>query len=285
MIISNCKINLGLNIISKRDDGYHELDMIIAPISFGDEITITCHDEIGELDFRIKDDLIPIDKSNTVTKAYNEYFGYSNKEKKRVTVYLEKKVPRQAGLGGGSSNAGFLLTELNKKYKFYSKDEMLVIAKKVGADVPFFIDNKTSRVSGIGEKISFLENNIKEKILLVKPTYIGVSTRLAFSLYGENTNELKVSNLDNIEKAIKDGNVLELEKNIENTLEQIVLQNNMKLAKFKVEIESLYGKKFFMSGSGSTFFTFISKQEESEIRKKMNYRISRKYFTRITLFL
>ena len=285
MIISNCKINLGLNIISKRDDGYHELDMIIAPISFGDEITITCHDEIGELDFRIKDDLIPIDKSNTVTKAYNEYFGYSNKEKKRVTVYLEKKVPRQAGLGGGSSNAGFLLTELNKKYKFYSKDEMLVIAKKVGADVPFFIDNKTSRVSGIGEKISFLENNIKEKILLVKPTYIGVSTRLAFSLYGENTNELKVSNLDNIEKAIKDGNVLELEKNIENTLEQIVLQNNMKLAKFKVEIESLYGKKFFMSGSGSTFFTFISKQEESEIRKKMNYRISRKYFTRITRFL
>ena len=285
MIISNCKINLGLNIISKRDDGYHELDMIIAPISFGDEITITCHDEIGELDFRIKDDLIPIDKSNTVTKAYNEYFGYSNKEKKRVTVYLEKKVPRQAGLGGGSSNAGFLLTELNKKYKFYSKDEMLVIAKKVGADVPFFIDNKTSRVSGIGEKISFLENNIKEKILLVKPTYIGVSTRLAFSLYGENTNELKVSNLDNIEKAIKDGNVLELEKNIENTLEQIVLQNNMKLAKFKVEIESLYGKKFFMSGSGSTFFTFISKQEESEIRKKMNYRISRKHFTRITRFL
>ena len=285
MIISNCKINLGLNIISKRDDGYHELDMIIAPISFGDEITITCHDEIGELDFRIKDDLIPIDKSNTVTKAYNEYFGYSNKEKKRVTVYLEKKVPRQAGLGGGSSNAGFLLTELNKKYKFYSKDEMLVIAKKVGADVPFFIDNKTSRVSGIGEKISFLENNIKEKILLVKPTYIGVSTRLAFSLYGENTNELKVSNLDNIEKAIKDGNVLELEKNIENTLEQIVLQNNMKLAKFKAEIESLYGKKFFMSGSGSTFFTFISKQEESEIRKKMNYRISRKYFTRITRFL
>ncbi|MFZ1299992.1 MAG: 4-(cytidine 5'-diphospho)-2-C-methyl-D-erythritol kinase, partial [Leptotrichiaceae bacterium] len=223
--------------------------------------------------------------SNTVTKAYNEYFGHSNKEKKRVTVYLEKKVPRQAGLGGGSSNAGFLLTELNKKYKFYSKDEMLVIAKKVGADVPFFIDNKTSRVSGIGEKISFLENNIKEKILLVKPTYIGVSTRLAFSLYGENTNELKVSNLDNIEKAIKDGNVLELEKNIENTLEQIVLQNNMKLAKFKVEIESLYGKKFFMSGSGSTFFTFISKQEESEIRKKMNYRISRKYFTRITRFL
>ena len=285
MIISNCKINLGLNIISKRDDGYHELDMIIAPISFGDEITIACHDEIGELDFRIKDDLIPIDKSNTVTKAYNEYFGHSNKEKKRVTVYLEKKVPRQAGLGGGSSNAGFLLTELNKKYKFYSKDEMLVIAKKVGADVPFFIDNKTSRVSGIGEKISFLENNIKEKILLVKPTYIGVSTRLAFSLYGENTNELKVSNLDNIEKAIKDGNVLELEKNIENTLEQIVLQNNMKLAKFKVEIESLYGKKFFMSGSGSTFFTFISKQEESEIRKKMNYRISRKYFTRITRFL
>ena len=285
MIISNCKINLGLNIISKRDDGYHELDMIIAPISFGDEITITCHDEIGELDFRIKDDLIPIDKSNTVTKAYNEYFGYSNKEKERVTVYLEKKVPRQAGLGGGSSNAGFLLTELNKKYKFYSKDEMLVIAKKVGADVPFFIDNKTSRVSGIGEKISFLENNIKEKILLVKPTYIGVSTRLAFSLYGENTNELKVSNLDNIEKAIKDGNVLELEKNIENTLEQIVLQNNMKLAKFKVEIESLYEKKFFMSGSGSTFFTFISKQEESEIRKKMNYRISRKYFTRITRFL
>ena len=66
---------------------------------------------------------------------------------------------------------------------------MLVISKKVGADVPFFIDNKTSRVSWIGEKISVIENNIKEKILLVFLTYIGVSTWLAFSLYGENTKE------------------------------------------------------------------------------------------------
>ena len=67
MIISNCKINLGLNIISKREDGYHELDMIMAPIIFGDEIDIICHDELGELEFRIKDDLIPIDKSKALS--------------------------------------------------------------------------------------------------------------------------------------------------------------------------------------------------------------------------
>ena len=168
MIISNCKINLGLNIISKREDGYHELDMIMAPIIFGDEIDIICHDELGELEFRIKDDLIPIDKSNTVTKAYNEYFEYSNKEKRKVSVYLEKRVPRQAGLGGGSSNAGFLLTELNKKYKFYSKDEMLVIAKKVGADVPFFVyEYDSANVTGIGEIVKKFDEEIFKKFKTV----------------------------------------------------------------------------------------------------------------------
>ena len=78
---------------------------------------------------------------------------------------------------------------------------------------------------------------------------------------------------------------MELKRNRESSVEQIVLQNKRNRENFKVEIESLYGKKFFMSGSGSTFFTFINKQEEPEIRKKMNYRISRKYFTRITRFL
>ena len=83
MIISNCKINLGLNIISKREDGYHELDMIMAPIIFGDEIDIICHDELGELEFRIKDDLIPIDKSNTVLKHIMNILNTPIKKKEK----------------------------------------------------------------------------------------------------------------------------------------------------------------------------------------------------------
>ena len=284
MIISNCKINLGLNIIDKREDGYHELDMIMAPIAFGDKIDIICYDNLGELDFKIKNNLIPIDKSNTVTKAYNEYFEYANKEKRKVKVYLEKRVPRQAGLGGGSSNAGFLLVEMNKQYKFYSYDELLLIAKKIGADVPFFIQDKSARVQGIGEKLVFLENNVKDKILLVKPINIGISTKLAFSYYLEYKNDIKKSKLDIIEKAMKEGNISEILENIENTLEQIILKKNIKLSNFKDKIEKKYQKKFFMSGSGSTFFTFIN-DEELNIVEHINKKVSKKYFTKITQFI
>ena len=284
MIISNCKINLGLNIIDKREDGYHELDMIMAPIAFGDKIDIISYDNLGELDFKIKNNLIPIDKSNTVTKAYNEYFEYANKEKRKVKVYLEKRVPRQAGLGGGSSNAGFLLVEMNKQYKFYSDDELLLIAKKIGADVPFFIQDKSARVQGIGEKLVFLENNVKDKILLVKPINIGISTKLAFSYYLEYKNDIKKSKLDIIEKAMKEGNISEILENIENTLEQIILKKNIKLSNFKDKIEKKYQKKFFMSGSGSTFFTFIN-DEELNIVEHINKKVSKKYFTKITQFI
>ncbi len=282
MNISNCKINLGLNILNKREDGYHELDMVMAPIFFGDDMQITCLDNDGNLEFTIKNNLIPIDQSNTVTKAYNYYF--ENKIQKEVIVYLEKKIPRQAGLGGGSSNAAYLLKALNEVYKYYSNSEMIGIAKKVGADVPFFLFNKTSRVKGIGENVEIINNNIKNKILLLKHNNIGISTKIAFSYYTSNTRELKYSNLDKVVEGLNNGNLNLLENNIENTLEQLVLSNNQKLLKFKDEMEQIFNQKIFMSGSGSTFFTFIENDKLNEIKEIREKLLNNKIFVYITNF-
>ena len=207
MIQSNCKLNIGLNILNKREDGYHELDMVMVPIDFSDVIEYKDYNVDGDLILETNHGNIPTDEKNTVRKAYNLYFDNANISKKKIKIFLEKIVPHEAGLGGGSSNAAFVLKELNKKYHCYDEMELKKIAVKVGADVPFFLRNKSARVMGIGEKILEIENNLTTNILLIKPSDIGMSTGKAYSYYENHKNELKMANIDEIIRALKENDI------------------------------------------------------------------------------
>ena len=202
MIYSNCKINLGLNILKKREDGYHELDMVMMPVDFNDVLKYEDYGEKGDLILEVSDTRIPIDEKNIVRKAYNLYFDNSNTPRQKIKVFLDKKIPHEAGLGGGSSNAAFILRKLNDKYKLYTNEELEKIALKVGADVPFFIRNKSARVTGIGEKIEEIENNLSSEILLIKPQQ-GMSTGQVYSYYKDNKKDLKMADIMSIVKALK----------------------------------------------------------------------------------
>lgn len=270
-IFSNAKINIGLNVFQKESDGYHNIDSIMAPIDLSDEMDIIFYSELGDLKIDCSDKNIPTDERNILYKAYKIFFEKSKKEKEKIDIFLKKNIPSEAGLGGGSSNAGFFLKLLNKHYgNIYNEEELEELAMKIGSDVPFFIKNKTARVGGKGNKIELVENNLKDSIILIKPLDLGVSTKEAYESF-DNLKEVKYANFDKIIECLKTNNRISLESNIENSLEQGILETNIDIKMLRMTLSSVIpGKKFFMSGSGSTYYTFVTELEKSQIETRLN---------------
>jgi 4-diphosphocytidyl-2-C-methyl-D-erythritol kinase len=258
---SNAKINIGLNVTGVLPNGYHLLDMVMVPISLSDRLTGEIFEEEGELVITTNKPSIPTGKENILWKIYDRFYEKSGLARKKVEIHLEKIVPHEAGLGGGSSNGAFFLKELNRYYNdFFSLDELIEIGKSIGADIPFFIINKASRVRGIGEVIDVIENNLDADIILIKPNF-GVSTAKAYkNMY--MLNNKKDANIDNIILGLKNNDVYLIEKNIENHLEQGLLLEDQNIIEFREKLKKLTGMKFFMSGSGSAYYTFSKNGEE-----------------------
>ena len=269
-IFSNAKINIGLNVFQKEDDGYHNIDSIMAPIDLSDEMDITFYSNSGDLKIECSDKNIPTDERNILYKTYKAFFEENKKEKEKIDIILKKNIPSEAGLGGGSSNAAFFLKLLNKHYgNVYNESELQELAMKIGSDVPFFIKNKTARVGGKGNKVDLIENNLKDSIILIKPLDFGVSTKEAYESF-DNLKEVKYANFDKIIECLKDNNRIALENSIENSLEQGILETDINIKMLKITLNSVIsGKKFFMSGSGSTYYTFVTELEKSQIETRL----------------
>ena len=258
---SNGKINIGLNVTGVLPNGYHLLDMIMVPISLSDKITGEIEDISGTLEIKTNKADIPVNEDNILWKIYDKFYNESGISKRKISLYLEKIIPHQAGLGGGSSNGAFLLKLLNEFHgNFFSQERLIEIGKSVGADIPFFLINKSARVRGIGEDIEIIENNLKNSIILIKPQF-GVSTGKAYKNMSMLNNK-RDANIDKIIFGLKDNRVDIVEDNIENHLEQGLLLEDENIIKFRKKLAEL-NMKFFMSGSGSAYYTFVT-QEESE---------------------
>ena len=258
---SNGKINIGLNVTGVLPNGYHLLDMIMVPISLSDRITGEIEDITGTLEIKTNKVDIPVNEDNILWKIYDKFYSESGLSKRKISLYLEKIIPHQAGLGGGSSNGAFLLKLLNEFHgNFFSQERLIEIGKSVGADIPFFLINKSARVRGIGEDIEIIENNLKNSIILIKPQF-GVSTGKAYKNMSMLNNK-RDANIDKIIFGLKDNRVDIVEDNIENHLEQGLLLEDKNIIEFRKKLAEL-NMKFFMSGSGSAYYTFVT-QEESE---------------------
>lgn len=258
---SNGKINIGLNVTGVLPNGYHLLDMIMVPISLSDKITGEIEDISGTLEIKTNKADIPVNEDNILWKIYDKFYNESGFSKRKISLYLEKIIPHQAGLGGGSSNGAFLLKLLNEFHgNFFSQERLIEIGKSVGADIPFFLINKSARVRGIGEDIEIIENNLKNSIILIKPQF-GVSTGKAYKNMSMLNNKRDAS-IDKIIFGLKNNRVDIVEDNIENHLEQGLLLEDENIIEFRKKLAEL-NMKFFMSGSGSAYYTFVT-QEESE---------------------
>ena len=258
---SNGKINIGLNVTGVLPNGYHLLDMIMVPISLSDRITGEIEDISGTLEIKTNKADIPVNEDNILWKIYDKFYSESRLSKRKISLYLEKIIPHQAGLGGGSSNGAFLLKLLNEFHgNFFSQERLIEIGKSVGADIPFFLINKSARVRGIGEDIEIIENNLKNSIILIKPQF-GVSTGKAYKNMSMLNNK-RDANIDKIIFGLKNNRIDIVEDNIENHLEQGLLLEDKNIIEFRKKLAEL-NMKFFMSGSGSAYYTFVT-QEESE---------------------
>lgn len=181
------KINLGLNVVEKRPDGYHNLETVFYPVPICDALEVFPMDQDfpSAVDCDLKVTNIPVEgdeQRNLVVRAY-QLLKQDFPVLPRVHAHLYKGIPTQAGMGGGSSDCGFMITLLNKQFQLgLSEQQMIDYAARLGADCPFFILNKPCYAEGIGEKLQPIDLSLSGWYLAVVRPAIPVSTREAFSL-------------------------------------------------------------------------------------------------------
>lgn len=257
---SYAKINLGLAVTGKRADSYHELSSLFIPIGLYDVL---------DFEFKKSDNFkceiistglfsskLPTNESNLIYKTsalISKMFSVNF----NIKVNIEKNIPMGAGLGGGSSNAALVLKELNNFLKLkLSKTELMDIAVKLGADVPFFIESKASLVQGIGEIIIPFDMNKEYQILLIKPEE-SISTREVFKDFNLDLtlNCLNVNKLHHIESLFSSGlaDTSSMSK-LHNDLECVAVKKCPEIEKVKEYIMSFSPIVCMMSGSGTSVF-------------------------------
>lgn len=240
----NAKINLGLNVISKRPDGFHNIESIFIPIQLTDALEVV---EAKECTLYVSGKAIAGNTNDNL--CYKAYMLLKNDFKlPPVSIYLHKVIPMGAGLGGGSADAAFLLTLLNKKYELNLGDEILKkYALQLGSDCAFFIENKPAFVEGRGEILSGCNVNLSGyKIVLIHPG-IHVNTKEAYVMIKPQKPPNSLSECCKQEiKTWKD--------TIVNDFEKPVFAMHPLLEKIKNDMYSLGAIYASMSGSGSSIY-------------------------------
>ena len=259
---SPCKINLFLDIKSKREDGYHFIESLFHTIDLFDIIKIEESKEF-KISTSGKYKLNDNEEDNIVAKIFY-HFKNQMELKKNYKINIEKNIPTGAGLGGGSSNAAtmikFFLEELNIK----PDNELIESFSKFGADIPFFIKGGLSWVSGIGEKIYSFNFTLPYKIILIYPN-INVSTKLAYSKFTENDfNKSDIFYIKNLLEKNGRINFNDLYSHIYNIFEKNVFNIEPKIKEYKEKAETEIKRKICMSGSGSSLFALYNQNDKNE---------------------
>lgn len=266
-IKANAKINLGLNITGKNEKGYHNLDMVVAPISLYDEMEIKFYEKEGNLEIKSNKSDIPVGSDNIIYKICEKYYYVTGLQMKKIGVYLDKRIPVEAGLGGGSSDGAFFLKELNAYHDNYLNcDELISLAKTIGADIPFFLLNKTARIQGIGEKIQLIKNCLDAEIILIKPNF-GISTKEAYASFSK-LEEKKFADIDMIIDGLAENNFYKVNSHIENHLQQSVKYINREIDAFEQKLKGI-DLDFKMSGSGSCYYLISERGNSETIYKRL----------------
>ena len=246
------KINLGLNVVEKRPDGYHNLETVFYPVRIYDAIEVfeMAADFPSEVDCDLKITNIHIDgdeQRNLVVRAY-QLLKQDFPQLPRIHVHLHKGIPTQAGMGGGSSDCGYMLTLLNRQFGLGLSDEQLIgYATRLGADCSFFILNKPCYAEGIGEKLQPISLDLSGWYLAIVRPAIPVSTKEAFSLITPQHPEKNCR--DVVMQPVETWRDV-----LTNDFEKSVFALYPKIGQIKQRLYDLGAVYAAMSGSGSSLF-------------------------------
>jgi len=263
---SYAKINLSLAVLGRRHDGFHDIESIMQSISLNDTITLSLdEDEESEIRISCNDPAIPTDERNLVWKAATLLFqcwGISP----GLDINIEKRIPSEAGLGGGSSNAATVLCGLNNLMKISVDDYRLFdLATEIGSDVPFFLTGGTALVHGRGEEIHHLPNVRPFWLSIIKPPF-GISTAWAYKRLDEirkASPDLQATSSKRMIECIERDGGKDLAKLLVNDLEAPVLQERPEISNIKSELLHAGAQGALMSGSGSAVFGIFETEDEA----------------------
>lgn len=245
------KINLGLDVVRRREDGYHEVRMVMQTIHLYDQLLIQKSDTPG-IQIHSNLSFLPVNENNLVYKAgkllMDEFDIHTG-----VSVELNKRIPVAAGMAGGSTDAAAMLYGMNQLFglKLKRKD-LMERGVQIGADVPYCIMRGTALAEGIGEKLSSLPPMVKCPVLIAKPQ-IGVSTKFVYENLKLDADTVH-PDIDGLIGAIRAKNLEQIAGHMGNVLETVTIPNYPVIAEIKEHMMEHGAAHAMMSGSGPTVF-------------------------------
>lgn len=257
---AHAKINLGLDVLRKREDGYHEVKMIMQMIGLHDTLSFEKVDG-DSIQIESNSGKLPLDEHNLIYKAAKIFFEKTEKPF-GVNIYLEKRIPIAAGMAGGSTDAAATFLALNElSGNPLSFEELLDISVKVGADVPYCIMCGTALSEGIGEILTKLPAVPKAPVLIAKPD-IDVSTAFVYkNLHADTLSEHP--DIDGMKLAIEQGDLEGVIARMGNVLETVTIPNYPVIDEIKKACMEAGAKNSLMSGSGPTVFAIFDDDEKA----------------------
>lgn len=255
------KINLGLDVLGKREDGYHEVRMIMQTIRMYDQLDMRKSVEPG-IHLTTNKKYIPVDENNLVwraTKLMMDTCGIIE----GVSIHLHKVIPVAAGMAGGSSDAAATLVGMNRLFHCgLSKEKLMELGVQIGADVPYCVLRGTALAEGIGEKLTVLPPMPDCWILIGKPG-ISVSTKYVYTTLDLNTDTVH-PDIDGMKKALEDGNLYGITERMGNVLQDVTIPAYPEVERIKEQMKALGAVNAMMSGSGPTVFGIFDNEEKAQ---------------------
>ncbi|MBO0446462.1 4-(cytidine 5'-diphospho)-2-C-methyl-D-erythritol kinase [Enterococcus ureilyticus] len=254
------KINLGLDALYKRQDGYHELEMIMASVDLADRLTFELLPK-NEIVIETNSSFLPVDRRNHVYQAA-ELLKNTFHLTQGVKIYIEKRIPVAAGLAGGSSDCAAALRGLNRLWNLgLSVEELAELGSVIGSDVPYCIHGGTAFVTGRGEKIEFLPAMPQCWVVLVKPK-MSVSTSSIFSSL--SFNSIQHPDIIGLKRAVETDDYQLMTEKIGNALEGVTIKRHPVIQQIKDRMLKYGADAALMSGSGPTVFALCVKKTRAQ---------------------
>ena len=256
------KINLGLDVVRRRDDGYHEVRMIMQTVNLFDRLEIK---KIKEPEIKIHTNLffLPVNENNLVYKAAKlliDEFGIQE----GVDVGLTKKIPVAAGMAGGSTDAAAMLFGMNRLFGLgLSKKQLMERGVKIGADVPYCIMRGTALAEGIGEELSPLPAMVKCPVLIAKPQ-ISVSTKFVYQNLKLDDKTVH-PDIDRLIEDIRNKDLKAVSDHMGNVLESVTIPNYPVISQIKEQMMDSGAVGSMMSGSGPTVFGLFDDSRTAQL--------------------
>ena len=259
---AHAKVNLTLDVLGIRPDGYHDIESIMQTVSLCDTVRLEIGTDAPWTLFCDRPN-IPQDSRNLAWKAAKTYFDETGIDPQGLSISIQKNIPSEAGMGGGSADAAAVLRGLERHYRALGDEKLFQVSSRIGSDVPFCLMEGTAMARGRGELLEKLPGMPQCFIVICKPAF-SCSTATLYKKLDE-AEILERPNQDAMIKALSEGDIISVGSNIRNVFDPVVAAEQPELEQVKDLLQVCGALNPQMTGSGSAVFGVFTRKEEAEL--------------------